>query len=77
MDGSGTGLEGECGSEGGYVWVGLALELHADLDEVERVRGTTRDDGSDASFDETLDTHDVVVVVVVGRFNLGGVEVSV
>ncbi|RLM61049.1 hypothetical protein C2845_PM14G17090 [Panicum miliaceum] len=35
----------------------LPLQLHADLDEVERVRGAAGHDGGDAALDESLDPH--------------------
>ena len=50
-------LEGECGSEVRVLGLGLALELHSHLDEVKGVGGAPCNDGGNASFDETFDTH--------------------
>lgn len=38
-------------------WLGFTLELHADLDEIKWVGGTTGDNGRYASSNETLDAH--------------------
>jgi hypothetical protein len=55
--------EGEDEGEA-HGWRGgeLAVELHADLDEVERVRGAAGDDGGGAAFDEALQPHVGVAV---------------
>ena len=42
---------------GGASGVALALELHADLDKIQRVGGAAGDNGSDASLDKSFDTH--------------------
>lgn len=61
--GDGRGVEGEGGAEavggGGRGRGGerLALELHPDLEEVERVGRATSHDGGNTTFDESLDTH--------------------
>ena len=60
-------VEGEGRAQGLHVRVrvggsdGLSLELHSDLDEVERVSRTSGDDGGDSSFDESFDSHVVLL----------------
>jgi hypothetical protein len=58
-------VEGGGGPHGGESWAEivdgrvdlLPLELHADFDEIKRVSGTACNDGSNAAFGETLETH--------------------
>ncbi|CBI23566.3 unnamed protein product, partial [Vitis vinifera] len=42
---------------GGIGNLRLTLELHPDLDEVERVGGTPSDDRSNTPFNKALETH--------------------
>lgn len=58
--GSGACLESERWTEslnGGIGNLRLTLELHPDLDEVERVGGTPSDDRSNTPFNKALETH--------------------
>jgi hypothetical protein len=59
-DGVAPGVEGERRAQRRLRRHGgrrLPLQLHADLDEVQRVGGAAGHDGGDAALDESLDTH--------------------